>query len=59
MLLLFQLQAVDTKGATMMGPDREVMFEGEEFTLDVSKEGIMLESEWTITPPANPVVSLY
>ena len=59
MLLLFQLQAVDTKGAARMGPDRKVMFEGKEFTLDVSKEGIVLESEWTITPPANSVVSLY
>ena len=53
MLLLFQLQAVDTKGAARMSPDREVMFEGKEFT----KEGIVLEREWIITPPANPVVS--
>ena len=59
MLLLFQLQAVDTKGAARMSPDREVMFEGKEFTLDVSNKGIVLESEWTITPHANPVVSLY
>ena len=40
-----------------MGPDQEVIFEGEQITLDIPKEGIVLESGWTITPFTYPGVS--
>ena len=33
------------------------MFEGEEITLDIPKEGIVLDSGWTITPHTYPGVS--
>ena len=41
-----------------MGPDQEVMFERERITLDIPKEGVVLESGWTITPHTYPGVSL-
>ena len=56
------LQAIDakyTEAAAIGGPDQEVIFEGEEITLDIPKEGISLENGWTITPYAHPGVSLY
>jgi len=31
------------------GPDQELVFEGKKITLDIPKEGIVLESGWTIT----------
>jgi len=34
------------------------MFEGENITLDIPKEGLLLESGWTITPHAHPRVNL-
>ena len=40
-----------------MGPEQEVIFEGEQITLDIPKEGIALESGWTITPFTFPGVS--
>ena len=40
-----------------MGPDQEVIFEEEQITLDIPKEGIVLESGWTITPFTYPGVS--
>ena len=33
------------------------MFEGENITLDIPKEGILLESGWTITPHTHPGVN--
>ena len=41
-----------------MGPDQEVMFEEEQITLDIPKEGIVLDSGWTITPHTYPGVSI-
>jgi len=41
-----------------MGPDQEVVFEGEKITLDIPKEGVTLESGWTIIPHTYPGVSL-
>ena len=40
-----------------MGPDQEVIFEGEQITLDIPKEGIALENGWTIIPFTYPGVS--
>jgi len=40
-----------------VGPDQEVEFEEETITLDIPKEGILLESGWTITPHTHPGVS--
>ena len=40
-----------------MGPDQEVVFEGEKITLDIPNEGILLESGWTITPHTHPAVN--
>ena len=36
-----------------------VMFEGDEITLDIAVEGVVLENGWTITPYTHPGVSLY
>ena len=41
-----------------MGPDQEVMFEGENITLDIPKEGLVLKSGWAITPHTHPGVNL-
>ena len=41
-----------------MGPDQEVVFEGEKIALNIPKEGVTLESGWTITPHTYPGVSL-
>ena len=41
----------------MLGPDQEVVFEGEQITLDIPEEGIVLDSGWTITPHTYPGVS--
>ena len=54
------LQAIDDRyaeAAARLGPDQEVIFEGKQITLDIPKEGIMLESGWTITPFTYPGVS--
>ena len=40
-----------------MGPYQEVMFK-EKISLDIPKEGIVLESGWAITPHTYPGVSL-
>ena len=40
-----------------MGPSLVVMFEGEQITLDIPMEGIVLENGWTITPQTYPGVS--
>ena len=40
-----------------MGPDQEVVFEGEKIALNIPKEGVTLESGWTITPHTYPGVS--
>ena len=61
MKCILSLQAIDakyTKAAAIFGPDQEVIFEGEEITLDIPKEGISLESGWKITPYTHPGVSL-
>jgi len=34
------------------------VFEGENITLDIPKEGLVLESGWTITPHTHPGVKL-
>ena len=55
------LQAIDaryTEVAARVGSDQEVTFEGEQITLDIPKDGIVLESGWTITPHTYPGVSL-
>ena len=55
------LQTVDAKYAEVtarVGPDQEVIFEEEQITLDIPKEGLLLESGWTITPHTYPGVSL-
>ena len=55
------LQTVDAKYAKVtagVGPDQEVIFEEEQITLDIPKEGLVLESGWTITPHTHPGVSL-
>ena len=39
-----------------MGPDQEVVFEGEKITLDIPKDGLELQSGWTITPHTHPGV---
>jgi len=41
-----------------MGPHQEVMFEGDKITLDIPKEGLVLENGWTITPHTHPGVNL-
>ena len=41
-----------------MGPDQEVMFEGGNITLDIPKEGLVLDSGCTITPHVHPRVNL-
>ena len=54
------LQTVDAKYAEItagVGPDQEVIFEEEQITLDIPKEGLLLESGWTITPHTHPGVS--
>ena len=56
------LQAIDTKynkAAATEGPNQEVIFEEEQITLNIPKEGIVLGSGWTIIPHAHPGVSLY
>ena len=58
---VYLLQTVDAKYAevtTRVGPDQEVIFEEEQITLDIPKEGLLLESGWTITPHTHPGVSL-
>ena len=57
---MYLLQAIDAKYAEVaarVGPDQEVMFEKEQITLDIPKEGLLLESGWTITPHTHPGVS--
>ena len=59
-VFLFLLQAIDaryTEVAARVGPVQEVMFEGEQITLDIPEEGIVLDSGWTITPHTYPGVS--
>lgn len=61
MKCILSLQAIDakyTKAAAIVGPDQEVIFEGEEITLDIPKEGVSLENGWTIIPYTHPGVSL-
>jgi len=41
-----------------MGPYQEVTFKEENISLDIPKEGTVLESGWTITPHTYPGVSL-
>ena len=56
------LQAIDAKYAEVaarLGPDQEVIFEGEQITLDIPKEGIVLDSGSTIPPHTYPGVSIY
>ena len=56
----FLLQAVDakyTEVAARVGPDQEVTFEQDQITLDIPKEGLVLENGWAITPHTYPGVS--
>ena len=34
------------------------MFEGEQITLDIEEEGVVLENGWTISPDTYPRVSI-
>jgi len=55
------LQAVDAKYAeanAIVGPLQEVAFEGE-ITLDIPKEGLVVENGWSITPHTYSGVSLF
>ena len=38
------------------GPDLDVIFEGEEIVLDIPREGVTVNNNWTITPLAYPKV---
>ena len=59
MKCILSLQAIDARYTTaIVGPDQEVIFEGEEITLDIPKEGVSLENGWTIIPYTHPGVSL-
>ena len=61
MKCILSLQAIDvkyTKAAAIVGPDQEVIFEGEEITLNIPKEGVSSESGWKITLYTHPGVSL-
>ena len=54
-------QATDFKYATYkctVGFEREVEFEGDEITLDIAEEGVILPDGWKITPCSHPKVSL-
>ena len=58
---VYLLQTVDAKYAEVtarVGPDQEVIFEEEQITLAIPKEGLLLESRWTITPYTHPGVSV-
>ena len=46
-----------TEVAARLGPEQEVIFEGEQITLDIPQEGIVLENRWIITPLTYPGVS--
>ena len=39
-----------------MGPDQEVIFDGEQITMDIPQAGIVLENGWAITPLIYPEV---
>ena len=55
------LQAADAKygeSATKLGPDQEVVFEGDQITLDIKADGEVLENGWTISPDTYPRVSV-
>ena len=57
----FLLQAVDnnyTNAAAKAGPSQVVVFEGDEITLDIAVEGVVLKNGWTITPYMHPGVTL-
>ena len=59
--VLLLLQAADAKygeGATKLGPDQEVVFEGDQITLDIKADGEVLENGWTISPDTYPRVSV-
>ena len=56
-LLLQAIDAKYTEIAAIVSPDVEVMFEDDQITLDIPKEGLVLESGWTITPHTYPGVS--
>ena len=59
---IFLLQAVDGGYAKMdarMGPYQVEVFEGDMISLDIPKEGVVLESGWGITPATYPGVSLF
>jgi len=46
-----------TEADITLGPDQEVVFEREMITLDIPKEGLVLEKGWAITPHTHPGVS--
>ena len=54
-------QAIDFKYATYkctVSCEQQVEFEGNEITLDIAKEGVVLLDGWKITPCSHPRVSL-
>ena len=55
------MQAANAKYAkppAQVGPSQVVMFEGNEITLDIEVEGVVLENGWAITPITYPGVCL-
>ena len=56
------MQAIDamyTETGAKMSSHHMVVFEGERITLDIPKEGLVLENGWTITPHTYPQVSRF
>ena len=61
MYILILIQATDFKYATYkctVGFEREVEFEGDEITLDIAEEGVILSDGWKITFCSHPRASL-
>ena len=56
-ILLQAANAKYAKATAKVGPSQMVMFEGDEITLDIAVEGVVLENGWTITPYTHPGVS--
>ena len=55
------LQAADAKygeSATKLGPDQELVFEGDQITLDIKADEEVLENGWRISPDTYPRVSV-
>ena len=51
-------QETDLKYKCPVDCEQEVEFEGDEITLDIAEEGVVLPDGWKITPCSHPRVSL-